>query len=61
MSDYEQGQVDLINHIKKEVAKLEETTNTTDFAFDMINLLKSIKPLTKMKEVNQEVYKSIKK
>jgi hypothetical protein len=46
MSDYEQGQVDLINHIKKEVAKLEGTTNTADFAFDIINLLKSIKPLT---------------
>ncbi len=46
MKDYEQGQVDLINHIKEEVAKLEENTNTTDFAFDVINLLKSIKPLT---------------
>ena len=36
----------LIQDIKEKVAKLEENTNTTDFAFDVINLLKSIKPLT---------------
>ena len=41
---YERGQRDLIQDIKEKVAKLEENTNTTDFAFDVINLLKSIKP-----------------
>lgn len=47
MKDYEQGQVDLINHIKKEVAKLEETTTITNLPFDVIHLLKSIEPIEK--------------
>jgi hypothetical protein len=40
------SQNNLIADIKDKVSKLEENTNTTDFAFDVINLLKSIKPLT---------------
>ncbi len=40
-----EAQNNLIADIKDKVAKLEENTNTADFAFDVINLLKSIKPL----------------
>jgi len=37
--------MDLIQDIKKKVAKLEETTTITDFAFDIVHLLKTIKPV----------------
>ena len=47
MTDYEQGQLDLINDIKQKVMKLEETTTITDFPFDVIHLLKSIEPIKK--------------
>jgi hypothetical protein len=39
-----EAQNNLINDIKNKVANLEENTTTTDFVFDVINLLKSIKP-----------------
>lgn len=45
MNDYLRGQLDLIQDIKKKVARLEETTTITDFAFDMVHLLKTIKPI----------------
>jgi len=44
-NDYLRGQLDLIQDIKKKVAKLEETTTIADFAFDIVNLLKTIKPV----------------
>jgi len=47
MTDYEQGQIDLINDIKQKVAKLEETTTITDLPFDVINLLKGLQPIEK--------------
>jgi len=38
-NDYLRGQLDLIQDIKKKVAKMEETTTITDFAFDIVHLL----------------------
>jgi len=45
MTDYEQGQIDLINEIKRKVAKLEETVTIQDFPFDVLHLLKTIEPI----------------
>ena len=44
-NDYLRGQLDLIQDIKKKVAKMEDTTTITDFAFDIVDLLKTIKPV----------------
>ena len=46
MTDYEQGQVDLINEIKDKVAHLLDRDNNSgiDLATDLINLLKNLKP-----------------
>ncbi len=46
-SDYYRGQMNLIRDIKEKVSKLEETTTITDLAFDIILLLKTIKPVDK--------------
>ena len=46
MTDYEQGQIDLINDIKRKVAKLldfRDNNSGIDLAADIINLLKNIK------------------
>lgn len=47
MEDYTQGQIDLISRIKSKVSELEDTTNTTDFAFDIIYLLKQVTPVAR--------------
>ena len=44
VDNYTKGQEDLIQYIKYEVLKIEETTNIVDLPFDIIYLLKSIKP-----------------
>ena len=47
MTDYEQGQIDLINEIKRKVSKLldpRDNNSGIDLAADIINLLKNIKP-----------------
>ena len=44
VDNYTKGQEDLIQYIKDEVFKMEETTNIVDFPFDILYLLKSIKP-----------------
>jgi len=44
VDNYTKGQEDLIQYIKDEVLKIEETTNIVDLPFDIIYLLKSIKP-----------------
>ena len=44
VDNYTKGQEDLIQYIKDEVFKMEETTNIVDFHFDILYLLKSIKP-----------------
>lgn len=41
----QEAERNLINDIKDKVAKFEEVTNIKDFAFDVINLLKSIQSL----------------
>jgi len=45
MTEYEQGQIDLINEIKRKVAKLEETVTIQNLPFDVIHLLKTIEPI----------------
>ena len=47
MTDYEQGQVELINEIKRKVAELEENVTIQNFPFDVIHLLKTIEPIEK--------------
>ena len=47
MNEYIKGQLDLINDIKTKVAELEKTATIKDFAFDIIHLLKTIKPIEK--------------
>ena len=44
VDNYTKGQEDLIQYIKDEVFKMEETTSIVDFPFDILYLLKSIKP-----------------
>ena len=44
VDNYTKGQEDLVRYIKDEVLKIEETTNIVDLPFDIIYLLKSIKP-----------------
>jgi hypothetical protein len=44
VDNYTKGQEDLIQYIKDEVFKMEKTTNIVDFPFDILYLLKSIKP-----------------
>jgi hypothetical protein len=44
-NDYLRGQLDLIQDIKQKVAKMEETTTIKDFPFDIVHLLKTIKPI----------------
>ena len=44
VDNYTKGQEDLIQYIKDEVLNIEETTNIVDLPFDIIYLLKSIKP-----------------
>ena len=46
MTDYEQGQIDLINDIKQKVADLLDRDNNSgiDLAADLIDLLKNLKP-----------------
>lgn len=45
VDNYTKGQEDLVRYIKDEVLKIEETTNIVDLPFDIIYLLKSIKPI----------------
>ena len=40
VDNYTKGQEDLIQYIKDEVFKMEETTNIVDFPFDILYLLK---------------------
>ena len=40
-----QGQLDLIKKIKSDIIKMEEETDERDFVFDLIFLLKNIKPI----------------
>jgi hypothetical protein len=47
MNEYLQGQLDLIADIKSKVAKFESSTTIDDLPFDIIFLLKSIKPVDK--------------
>jgi len=47
LGQYEQGQIDLINEIKRKVAKLEETVTIQDFPFDVLHLLKTIDVIKK--------------
>ena len=44
VDNYTKGQEDLIQYIKDEVLNIEETTNIVYLPFDIIYLLKSIKP-----------------
>jgi|AntDeeMetagen681_2_1112603.scaffolds.fasta_scaffold56601_1 hypothetical protein len=43
-SEYLQGQEDLINEIKKEVSIIIEKSEGSDVMFDILHLLKSLKP-----------------
>ena len=45
MDEYMQGQLDLIKKIKSDIIKMEEETDERDFVFDLIFLLKNIKPI----------------
>jgi hypothetical protein len=47
MDEYTRGQIDLIKVIKEKVSKLEDTTTIQNFPFDMLHLLKNIKPIQK--------------
>jgi hypothetical protein len=49
MTDYEQGQIDLIQHIKDEVLKIEEQTDGVDIMIDIIYLLKGLETRIKNK------------
>ena len=42
-----EAQNELIQDIKEKVAKMEETTTIQDFPFDVLHLLKTIKPIKK--------------
>jgi hypothetical protein len=45
IEDYEQGQLDLIDSIKKKVSKTLESKNGTDMMLDVVLILKSLKPI----------------
>ena len=45
MSDYKRGQEDLIQQIKIKVTRILDTSEGYDMLFDIINLLKTLKPL----------------
>ena len=47
MTPYEQGQIDLIAKIKRDVTKVLETSESYFVLADMIHLLKSIEPIVK--------------
>lgn len=47
MTSYEKGQIDLINDIKSKVDELVKVTSVKDLPFDLINLLRNIKPIQK--------------
>jgi len=45
ITDYEKGQIDLINHIKKELIKITDSKSKDyDLLFDVLSLLKNLKP-----------------
>jgi hypothetical protein len=43
MNDYEQGQQDIINRIKKQVSSIEQSSKGHDFMFDLLMMLKTLK------------------
>lgn len=47
MDDYTKGQEDLIKHIKIKVSYILDNSEGYDMLFDIINLLKSLKPREK--------------
>jgi len=51
-NDYIQGQEDLIDHIKQECKKLLSDNNTENIMFNVICLLKELKPLDKLNNKN---------
>ncbi len=49
MTDYEQGQIDLIQHIKKECKFIVENSEGENLYTDMLIMLMSLKPKEKCK------------
>lgn len=47
MNEYEQGQMDLIKDIKEQIRDIESKSRNEDLLFDIIMLLKSLKPVKK--------------
>ena len=42
MTEYQQGQKDLIDHIKEQVADIATNSNADDMPLDLINMLMSL-------------------
>lgn len=57
MNDYEQGQLDLIKHLKEETSKIPH--DTKNFMLDFYNIIVNLKPLNKPIDYNECV--SVKK
>jgi uncharacterized protein YpuA (DUF1002 family) len=47
--DYTKGQEELILHIKSKISKILENSEGSDILFDIIDLLKTLKPTPKQR------------
>lgn len=47
--DYTKGQEELILHIKSKISKILENSEGYDILFDIIDLLKTLKPIPKQR------------
>jgi hypothetical protein len=53
MNDYQRGQNDLISYIRANILSIIKTSKGSDVVLDVINFLKSLRPLKKPTDNNE--------